>query len=210
MDRIGLLSLFVYFDTNHLAQDRPLSPLLTWLFYTTYDWVLNLGILNKSDNTVRIYFVENYNFKIKNRNGLFEDDINSCFKLQTLWRMRRWRHYRISPIVIMNFKWPNCYYRIYSCEIHGHFIVSKCPRIDLSGPIYGAKTDFSPVIWHRFRYFNRYLKSNTSKSTIIPFCIDLGELVAGGVAVERPFGVKICSFSSMSFEMRIEIFSISD
>ena len=40
--------------------------------------------------------------------------------------------------------------------------------------------------------------------------MDRGELVAGGVAVERPFGVKICSFSSISFEMRNEIFSISD
>lgn len=124
--------------------------------------------------------------------------------------MRRWRHYRISPIVKMNFKWPNCHYRIYSCEIRGCFIVSKCPQIDLSRPIYGAKTDFSPVIWHRFQYMNRYFKSKNIKNTIIPFCIDRGELVAGGVAVERPFGVKICSFSSISFEIRIEIFSISD
>ena len=110
----------------------------------------------------------------------------------------------------MNFKWPNCHYRIYTCEIRGRFIVPKCPRIDLSRPIYGAKTDFSPVIWHRFQYMNRYFKSKNIKSTIIPFCIDRGELVADGVAVERPFGVKICSFSSISFEIRIEIFSISD
>ena len=36
--------------------------------------------------------------------------------------------------------------------------------------------------------------------------MDRGELVAGGVAVERPFGVKICSFSSISFEISFRLF----
>ena len=63
---------------------------LTLLYPLKSRKILNLGWqAYKSDNTVRINFVENYNFEIKNRNGLFEDDINSCLKLQTLWRMRR-------------------------------------------------------------------------------------------------------------------------
>ena len=41
---------------------------------------MNFGKLAyKSENTVRIHLEANYNFEIKNRNGLFEDDINSCF-----------------------------------------------------------------------------------------------------------------------------------
>ena len=63
------------------------SVLLDPIYLIKY---LNFGKLAyKSDNTVRIHLVANYYFEIKNRNGLFEDDINSCFLLQTSWRMRR-------------------------------------------------------------------------------------------------------------------------